>query len=351
MKNYLSSELIKKTLLIILSLFLFSFAAQAKTVNIVEFGAIPDDNLDDTPAVREAIQKLQITGGGTLVFPEGTTDINGELSFQTSGNFQSYLLTGDRGAFIRLNGNQSSDYFIFGNSNQVEIEGLIFYAPQAPRYNANRVIVSNYTGQTQITNCSFFGIGASTAVVDVYNTDLIVEKTQFEGSAAVNGVIRTNTSGAVMVSNTTFLDFANFLDLYLSKTPTVSTLAWINIENANPLYHALGQRATRIRDSRFDEGALNAVRIKNQKAVDISGINVNVSAVEGSTGISLESVEYAEIKFSSFGFPGDPRPAITLSAKSTIEATSLNFSDGVFFIAKDKTSSFSIKACPKCIVR
>jgi hypothetical protein len=69
-----------KTLLGFLSIFLLAFAVQAKTVNIIDFGAIPDDGTDDTRAVQEAIEKLQNFGGGTLVFPEGTTDIGGQLN-------------------------------------------------------------------------------------------------------------------------------------------------------------------------------------------------------------------------------------------------------------------------------
>jgi polygalacturonase len=338
-----------KKLLVILSVFLLSLSIHAKTINVSDYGVIPDDGIDDTNAVRDAVEKLINNGGGTLVFPGGTTDISGELNFQTYGSYQSYLLTGDRGAFIRLNGTQSTDYFIFGNSNQVEIEGLIFYAPQAAAFNANRVIVSNYTAQTQITNCSFFGIGAKTAIIEDLGTNLIVEKTQFEGSAALVGVIHTNDAAGVSVSNTSFIDFANFLNMYLSKTAAVSTLAWINIENNNPAFHALGQRLTRIKDSRFDEGALNAIRIKNQRSVDISGVNVNISGVEGSSGIVLDNIRFAEIKFSSFGFAASPRPSIKLSNRSVIEATALTFDDAVYFITKDTGSSFTIKACAVCI--
>ena len=337
-----------KKLSLVLFLFLFTLAVQAETVYITEFGAVPNDNLDDTPAVLAAIEKLQNVGGGTMVFPSGTTDIKGEVPFIAYGNYLSYRLTGDGGAFIRLNGGPDTDYFKFGNVNQVEIYGLIFYAPFDQVMNARTVIQSGYTSQTNITNCSFFGIGASDSIIDAHNTDLIVEKSQFDGSAASKGVISSTTSRGITVKNSSFIDYAHFLDLYLSKTPHILTPAWINIDSTEPQFGANGQRPVRIHDSRFDEGAIRAVKIRNQKIVDISGISVNVSGVDGSSGVSLEYVEYAEVKFSTFGYSPWPRPAIEIKNKTTVEVTALNFTNAIYFIQKDKSSFFTVKSCAAC---
>src|SRR5207237_300954 len=144
---------------------IFTIALQAATVNIIDTGAIPNDNIDDTVAIREAVEKLITSGGGTLIFPEGTTDIAGNIDFQTWGNTQSYRLMGDKGSFVRLNGNQNTEYFTFGNNNQVEFNSLIFFAAANPVINANKVIFSNFVKQTKISNCSFFGIGANTAII------------------------------------------------------------------------------------------------------------------------------------------------------------------------------------------
>ncbi len=336
----------------LLFLFLtFSFAAQAKTVRVSDFGVIPNDGMDDTEFIQAAVADLIANGGGTLIFPSGTTDLKGDVRFQTYQNYQSYRLTGDRGAFIRLGGNENTNYFMFGNVNQAEFDGLIFYANNDRDINAQRVVSSNHTTQTEITNCSFFGIGASVAIVDAQSTDLIVKKTQFEGNAANQGVIHAQTARSVSVSNTTFIDYANFLDMYLSKTGQVGTVSWINIENENPTYGANGQRIVRITDCRFDEGAWKAIKIKNQKTAEISGINVNVSGTTGGAGVSLDNVEYAEIKFSAFGYPSQPRPAIELYNRSNIEATALTFSDAVFFIQRDKTSTYTVKFCGACFAR
>jgi hypothetical protein len=260
-------------------------------------------------------------------------------------------LTGDGGAFIRLNGGSDTDYFQFGNVNQVEIYGLIFYAQGDQVMNARSVIQSGYTGQTDITNCSFFGIGASDSIIDAHNTDLIVEKSQFDGSAGSAGVIHSTTSRGITVKNSSFIDYATFLDMYLSKTPFIMPPAWINIENKDPQFGANGQRVARIQDCRFDEGAHKAIRIQNHKVVDITGISVNLSGVDDSGGVLLDNVEYAEIKFSTFGYVTQPRPAVEIKNKTTLEVTALIFTKSVYFITKDKTSSFTTKACAKCLVK
>ncbi|HEY0429405.1 MAG TPA: glycosyl hydrolase family 28-related protein, partial [Pyrinomonadaceae bacterium] len=77
-----------KKISLLLFIFIFSLAVRAETLNITEFGAVPNDNIDDTPAINEAVEKLK-TGGGTLVFPSGTTDISGEIPFISYGNYQS----------------------------------------------------------------------------------------------------------------------------------------------------------------------------------------------------------------------------------------------------------------------
>lgn len=42
------------------------------THSAVDFGAIPDDSIDDAPALQAAIEAVEADGGGVLVIPEGT---------------------------------------------------------------------------------------------------------------------------------------------------------------------------------------------------------------------------------------------------------------------------------------
>ena len=47
--------------------------AQAKTINVADFGALPDGK-DDTRAVKAALQACKEQGATKLVFPEGRYD-------------------------------------------------------------------------------------------------------------------------------------------------------------------------------------------------------------------------------------------------------------------------------------
>ncbi len=58
-------------------------------INVTDFGAIPDDGKDDTPAVRAALDKIKnIKGKTILYFPEGRYDF-----FSTSASVAHYPVT------------------------------------------------------------------------------------------------------------------------------------------------------------------------------------------------------------------------------------------------------------------
>jgi hypothetical protein len=47
--------------------------------NVVDFGAIPNDGIDNTPAILAAVAKLKANGGGTLLFPAGRFQMTGTI--------------------------------------------------------------------------------------------------------------------------------------------------------------------------------------------------------------------------------------------------------------------------------
>ena len=48
--------------------------AQAQTLNVADFGAVPDDHRDDALAIKHALQACKKEGAATLVFPKGRYD-------------------------------------------------------------------------------------------------------------------------------------------------------------------------------------------------------------------------------------------------------------------------------------
>jgi hypothetical protein len=51
--------------------------------NVLDFGAIPDDNNDDSSAIQTAIQTVHANGGGVIYFPPGTYNVSGHLKIRT----------------------------------------------------------------------------------------------------------------------------------------------------------------------------------------------------------------------------------------------------------------------------
>jgi Pectate lyase superfamily protein len=47
-----------------------------RSVNVVAYGAVPNDGKDDTQAIQNAIDDLQSKGGGSVMFPAGRYDIS-----------------------------------------------------------------------------------------------------------------------------------------------------------------------------------------------------------------------------------------------------------------------------------
>ncbi|MDX2187250.1 MAG: glycosyl hydrolase family 28-related protein [Opitutaceae bacterium] len=95
----------KRIASILLSLLLPSLALSQtlpsipqRTLSVLEHGAKPNDGIDDTWHVNEAIKALAAKGGGTILFPKGTYTINPDVysrSIQLESNIR---LQGERDA-------------------------------------------------------------------------------------------------------------------------------------------------------------------------------------------------------------------------------------------------------------
>lgn len=93
--------------------YLLALSVDSDTVDVRDFGAIPDDEKDDTIAVRKALAKLPPTGG-TVYFPEGTylvstttlksnTKLIGLNAILKAGSIQ-HTLVGIQGNNITIDG-------------------------------------------------------------------------------------------------------------------------------------------------------------------------------------------------------------------------------------------------------
>src|SRR5215213_277726 len=76
----------KKIILCLSLLLLIAIAARGDVINIVDEGAVPNDGIDDTAAIQQAINVAAAsTTTRTVYAPCGTYDVDGQLTITTSG--------------------------------------------------------------------------------------------------------------------------------------------------------------------------------------------------------------------------------------------------------------------------
>lgn len=321
----------------------FAFAAQAKTVQITDFGAIANDDTDDTEAVRVAVLDLVENGGGTLIFPAGVTDIQDEISI-TGRQLVNFRLSGDKGSFVKLNGNQDTNYFVFDRAIQIEIENLNFIGNTDVLINAQRVIWAKDVEQTKVSGCGFFDIGATEAIVEFRNTKGSVRDSIFGGSAAQTAAVTARSAKGLLVENTSFKNEFEYLNTTARKAADMNPQHWIKVENPA----AIGSGIVRISDSVFETAAQKSIRIEDQSAVTFEGIIVSVSMDKFAVGVSLKNVGYAEALNSTFGSATRPRPAFEVRSNSYLEINGVTLKEQVKLGNFDSNSSCQIRYCPTC---
>ena len=69
---------------IALGMGLWSLAAAAKDVNVIDFGAKGDGKGDDAVAIQKAIDACSESGGGQVLFPSGHTYLSGPLHLKSN---------------------------------------------------------------------------------------------------------------------------------------------------------------------------------------------------------------------------------------------------------------------------
>ena len=332
---------------IILSILLLCSIAAAKTVNLRDY-ATPNDGLTDTAGFQQAVNVVLQAGGGTLLVSEGIWDI--DATVQLGGTYSSLILQGDGGSIIRIATNPGFFAFQSGNANSLDVRDLSFIPANTNGtvIDTGAVIVSSHTEITRIINCRFIGLRASYGIMMTSNTDLIIESTQFDGTAAGQGSVWGVGNGgfrSITLRNALFRDYANFNGTYYSKSQYAA--AWVRVDSdANQVINANWGGTLVIDGGRFDEAALSTVEAYNVRNVQIKNIAVNLNGSSGGKGIVLNNVKYGVIESSVFGY--NPRQAVILQNNSTAEVSKLAFGNGATLGTTDFSSQFRIGHCPDC---
>lgn len=346
-----------KLLFLIISILFLNAYALAVESRPENFGAIPNDGIDDTEAVQSAINEIISVGGGNVIFPSGKLEIHGIIRIVPTAFIGGEVkLQGNRGSIVEVSTGAGGLAFYAGNLNVFTIEDLVIIGKNVPAedpefFDAQYVVFSSYVQQTNIIRCQFYGLAVPNegAVIYFGNTDGKVLDSQFDGSLGQypdGAVIMAENMRGLTVSRTTFLDYANFHGEFLSKTPSF-TGSWIKVKGGLPL-NANGMRRVVVEDSRFDEGAATAVSVEDVPWVYMTGNSVNVNGAEPGRGIFLKNIDHAKIEQSWFGYSPHARPALFLQNVKAIEIVSLKLSNGVYFWKKENVLSTSIKFCDQC---
>jgi len=349
---------IRIALFVLCATFLSTSSVFAIEVNPEDFGAVVNDGNDDSAAIQAAVDRIFEAGGGTIFFPSGKLEVHRIIRLVPANYIGAEVkLKGNRGSVIEVSTGGSELAFYGGNLNTWTFEDLTFLGKKVPEgdpkfYDAGFVVYSNYVNQTNIIRCQFLGMAVRTdrALIYVGRTDAKIVDSQFDGSlgqypdGAV--VLAAADSIGLTISRSTFLDYANYGGVYLSKSPGY-TGAWVRVKGGLPL-NAIGQRRFVIEDSRFDEAAAAAIHIENVTWAKIRGISVNVNGASPGKGIYLKDVEHAMVEQSWFGYATADRPAIVTENVGVLEVNSLRLTGGVFFLDKRGDGEVDIKHCPQC---
>lgn len=339
----------KNTIKILLIILLMAAAAEAKTVKLSDY-ATPNDGNNDTSGFQSALDAVRTNGGGTVMVPEGTWEIRSQLNLVDYGNYVSYVIQGEKGAILRIDGGSTDLIFYGGNINHMEFRDLIFIGNTSDTYDASYLGFFLYTMQLKVSGCQFYGLRAKNDIFYTGNVDAVYENNQFGGSAGDNSSINADVTytpiWGVTVTDNIFYDYGNFKNVYYSK---VSGAPWIKIAGGTgtPVVTAQAPRVV-ISRSRFDEGAGTAIDITNIPDVTIENSGFNVSGVTGGTGIKLSKVTFGLVQGCSLGYTSNSRPALTLVNNTSIKAARLKFGGGVYFASIDGTSSAITEQCPAC---
>lgn len=345
----------KRILGLLVIILLYAMSIAAMDVNVVDYGAIPNDELDDTQAINDAYSFLKEKGGGTIHFPGGRLKVSNTIRLIPPRYGGQVAFKGNTGSIIEVSAGDNMIFYA-GNLNILTFEDLTFVGKNVPEsspefYDASYLIFALYINQTNIIRCRFYGLAVKSPNSLIYfgNTDAKIVDSQFDGSLGQypdGAVIRAENTIGLTVSRTSFIDYANLDGEYLSKTPGYVG-SWIAVNGELP-FSGIGKRRIVIEDSKFDEGAATAIKVENVPWVTIAGVTVNVNGASPGKGVYLKNVEYAKIEQSWFGFAAQPRPALDLTNVKSLEATSLKFGNSVYFWRKVNVTNTLIRFCDQC---
>lgn len=270
-----------------------------------EFGVVADDSTNNATAIQTALNSVRDAFGGTLVFPNGITKINGNIVTNFNTKRGQVKLMGDGGkSVIHITG--GAKVMEFQNAPQVIVEGLTFVGtPGVGVYDfTQNLLFFNVVEQAIIRDCRFLGLAVNApeditfslngthGIVVAVETTLLVEACHFQGNGTVNcpNIGGYNHHG-MTVRDTLCNDFGYQGNVTHSKTPFADNHYWIRaFGGLMTSAHGFPRSKVMVERSHFDEGNVFAIFVEDCQWVELNNVKINTGI---SSAINLENVRRA----------------------------------------------------------
>jgi hypothetical protein len=278
-------------------------------VSITQFGAIPNDGLDDTDALRRAV-----LAGVSLIAPEGTYEVVDSIAVVNSGDFR--LRGAGVGATFSMNADKNMFVFVSdtsGGGGYMDLRNLRFSAGVNMSSGAAIKIRGGLTQKVAvITDCVFtrpslsqewkYGIWCENPV------GLVVRDSEFRGNGPSKfiGIALTSTQASIAP----FFSHIQVYDAYRgiqARTNSFPGIEGIKISNSDFVGCDIGADiqstynvATYVPPGvQFDQCHINSfttgILLKNYVQASINDCILYMNGSIGNVGIILENISQASV--------------------------------------------------------
>lgn len=310
-----------------------------------DFGAIPNDGLDDS-AIQSAIDDVVAEGGGAHYFSRRKIERDKYFAF-CSDRLHQRRSQGAKTIAVRSSrfrrAHRTSLYA--GNLNIFTIEGVIVVGKNVPEgnpqfYDAKYVVFTTFVQHTNIIRSQRV-LRARRAVEQTVlyfgNTDAKVVDSQFDGNSG------QYPEGAVIMAEDT-----RGLTVKRSRLYRLCELLR-RLSFQNDSFYGFVDKSQRRTAARRKRNAARRGRrlLWRRRGNRRQHRKCSVGLSDGKQrqckrcfigqGIYLKDVEHAKIEQSWFGYTAQARPALDLTNVKAVEVVSLKFGGGVYF-GKNKMS-------------
>lgn len=276
--------------------------------DIRDYGAVVDGVTNDAAAIVAAANAAIAAGGGTVYFPTGVTAYSGTNSLDAVSPVNTtanVTFAGAGGADILL---ATSSVLTFANFGIIKWSNLSFIGTSTSTIiSAARTFQFGSCVEAVIENCRFYGLGTTgndefAACVLAYNTPLIVRDCFFAGCTAPSAaVVTVNAVGGIRMTNTTFIDIADYKGVTYSTAVKTAGAAWVRCNGITDVV-AANRKTYSFVNCTFDEAPLWGVRFdgtavtrQSNGTVDNCHFNTGVDRGGGAYSGAIYATEMRQV--------------------------------------------------------